>query len=299
MDVKEIISNRLKGQRDNFHLGLSIEGGVMRGSVSAGMVEAIHELGLEDIFDSFWGSSIGSINAAYLAAGDTACRSDLYAQAASSQNFYRDKVHPVHGLIDLDWLFHFGMDHLQPLPFEKLINSKLRFLVTKAGWGRCDEAVFRYMPSTKDDYRDLLKGACRAPIIAGLPIKELRGGLWDGGVFEAWPMRTPFEKEVTHMVVLRSRPKEPQPSVVEDYLMPFFNYLFVTPSYKEQEEKLKSLEKDGLALAVYPKKDLVDRGEKDPEQIRNAYQESKKDFNDFWWEEFSQTAEANPYQLAF
>lgn len=286
MDVKEIISSRLSGQKDNFHLALSIEGGVMRGSVSAGMVEAIHELGLEDIFDSFWGSSIGSINAAYLAAGDTDGRSELYAQAATSKNFYRDRVHPIHGFIDLDWLFSFGMNHLQPLPFERLVESKLRILITKAGWGRCDEAVFRYRPNHKNDYIDLLKGACRAPIIAGLPIKELRGGIWDGAVFEAWPMRTPFEKEVTHMVVLRSRPDQPEPSVVEDYLMPFFNYLFVTPSYKDQERQLKLLEEDGLALAIYPKKDLVDRGEKDPDKIRAASLSAKKDFKDFWENNF-------------
>jgi len=50
---------------DNAHLALSIEGGGMRGAVSAGMVAAIASLGLCDAFDSLYGSSAGSTIGAY------------------------------------------------------------------------------------------------------------------------------------------------------------------------------------------------------------------------------------------
>lgn len=50
---------------DGFKVALSIEGGGMRGCVSAGMVGAIHYLGLDDAFDVVYGSSAGSLIGAY------------------------------------------------------------------------------------------------------------------------------------------------------------------------------------------------------------------------------------------
>eukprot|EP00586_Coscinodiscus_wailesii_P023033 CAMPEP_0172504948 /NCGR_PEP_ID=MMETSP1066-20121228/182428_1 /TAXON_ID=671091 /ORGANISM="Coscinodiscus wailesii, Strain CCMP2513" /LENGTH=733 /DNA_ID=CAMNT_0013281357 /DNA_START=41 /DNA_END=2242 /DNA_ORIENTATION=+ len=52
--------------RDRSHLALSIEGGGMRGAVSAGMSAAIALLGLTDGFDSIYGSSAGSVIGSYM-----------------------------------------------------------------------------------------------------------------------------------------------------------------------------------------------------------------------------------------
>lgn len=51
---------------DTAQLALSIEGGGMRGAVSAGMAAAIAALGLFDSFDSIYGSSAGSVVGAYM-----------------------------------------------------------------------------------------------------------------------------------------------------------------------------------------------------------------------------------------
>ena len=50
-------------------VGLAIEGGGMRGCVSAGMVAAVSTLGLMDTFDAVYGSSAGSLVGAYAIAG--------------------------------------------------------------------------------------------------------------------------------------------------------------------------------------------------------------------------------------
>ena len=50
-------------------IALVIEGGGMRGCVTAGMVAALHYLGLRDCFDVVYGSSAGSIIGAYFIAG--------------------------------------------------------------------------------------------------------------------------------------------------------------------------------------------------------------------------------------
>lgn len=73
-EVMKLIEKRVKdkskpGSRatdDTAHLALSIEGGGMRGAVSAGMASAIAVLGLSDVFDSTYGSSAGSVVGAYM-----------------------------------------------------------------------------------------------------------------------------------------------------------------------------------------------------------------------------------------
>jgi len=72
--VLELIKNRVvnnskpgnRAKNDTSILALSIEGGGMRGSVSAGMASAIATLGLCDAFDSIYGSSAGSVVGAYM-----------------------------------------------------------------------------------------------------------------------------------------------------------------------------------------------------------------------------------------
>ena len=54
---------------DGFKVALAIEGGGMRGCVSAGMVCAIHHLNLTSAFDVVYGSSAGTIVGSYLITG--------------------------------------------------------------------------------------------------------------------------------------------------------------------------------------------------------------------------------------
>uniref|UniRef100_A0A6U9YZ04 PNPLA domain-containing protein n=1 Tax=Pseudo-nitzschia australis TaxID=44445 RepID=A0A6U9YZ04_9STRA len=72
--VRDLIQERFingttPGQRlleDTATLAIAIEGGGMRGCVSAGMVAAITALGLSDTIDSIYGSSAGSVVGAYM-----------------------------------------------------------------------------------------------------------------------------------------------------------------------------------------------------------------------------------------
>lgn len=59
------------GQRtDGLRVALAIEGGGMRGTVSAGMALALHERGLMPAFDAVYGSSAGAITGAWLLSSD-------------------------------------------------------------------------------------------------------------------------------------------------------------------------------------------------------------------------------------
>jgi predicted acylesterase/phospholipase RssA len=64
-----VASSAACGEGDRCKIALAIEGGGMRGCISAGMVGAIHHLGLTDSFDVVYGSSAGTIVGAYLITG--------------------------------------------------------------------------------------------------------------------------------------------------------------------------------------------------------------------------------------
>jgi hypothetical protein len=56
----------MEGRRaDGYRVALAIEGGGMRGCVSAGMASALYHLNLTDTFDVIYGSSAGSIVGSY------------------------------------------------------------------------------------------------------------------------------------------------------------------------------------------------------------------------------------------
>ena len=59
---------------DKAKLGLAIEGGGMRGIVSAAMLQVLEECGMTDCFDAVYGCSSGAINAAYFLAGKLGIR---------------------------------------------------------------------------------------------------------------------------------------------------------------------------------------------------------------------------------
>lgn len=83
-DVIQLIQKRAAagstpGRRDdNATLALSMEGGGMRGAVSAGMAAAIASLGLCDAFDAIYGSSAGSVVGAFMVSRQMCV--DVYTQ---------------------------------------------------------------------------------------------------------------------------------------------------------------------------------------------------------------------------
>lgn len=62
---KRNISRSLPLPDDGYKIALAIEGGGMRGCVTAGMVAAVHHLGLSDTIDVVYGSSAGTVIGAY------------------------------------------------------------------------------------------------------------------------------------------------------------------------------------------------------------------------------------------
>lgn len=194
------------GHRDDpYRIALSVEGGGMRGTVSAGMALALHELGLVSAFDAVYGSSAGAITGAWLLSS-TPEGLRGWADPDYARNLIRwssllrgRPVVDVRTLIEVVYQTEFPMD------FASVLASPVEYhpLGTDAESGESTD--LRPLIGNPVELRLALRASASLPFLAGPPV-ELRGRrFYDAGVAESVPFRTPLDQGATHVLVLRSR----------------------------------------------------------------------------------------------
>src|SRR5262249_14306257 len=113
---------------DGARLALAIEGGAMRGVVSAGMTAALEQLGLLDVFDAVYGSSAGSINGAYFIAGRAAlCTSSYYEEMTTSGFFSWRRALRRQPVVSLDFVLDDVAEEEKPLDWDAVLRSPIEF----------------------------------------------------------------------------------------------------------------------------------------------------------------------------
>lgn len=205
-------ANSLPGQRaegDGAKLGLAVEGGGMRGIVSAAMLQVIEECGLAGCFDAVYGCSSGAINAAYFLAGETWYPVSIYFHDLTSRQFidFR-RVFRGGNILNLDYAFDEIVAVRKPLAYERVVTSRipLKIAVTDV------DAIETRLISDFADSADL-----KAALVASawLPIgvrgtAEFRGRrVVDGGVLTALPFRLALNDGCSHVLSLSTRPMKP------------------------------------------------------------------------------------------
>jgi Patatin-like phospholipase len=210
-DVLRLVAGRAEsgsqpGSRDDgLRVVLAIEGGGMRGTVSAGMAYALHELGLVRAFDAVYGSSAGAINAAWLLSsrpdGLRGWADPSYAKALIRwPAVLRGRpVVDVRALVEEVYVTQFPMD------FGSVVANPVEYhpLATDAVTGASTD--LRPLIGDPAEFRLALRASASLPFLAGPPV-TLRGKrFYDAGVAESIPFRTPLAQGATHILVLRSR----------------------------------------------------------------------------------------------
>lgn len=207
----ELLRDRKKqgsvpGRRDdNNRLVLLVEGGSSRGAYSSGMTIAIERLGLLPAFDAVYGSSAGSLNAAWLLCGQADATKHAWWDPLIMRTTI-DVRRALRGRPVVDTGFLIGTVYTQILPmgFQEILDNPVEFhpMATDA---RTGEAV-----DLHDQIRDqagvqiALRASTAMPVLAGKPI-EIDGRLLvDAGLSESVPMRTAIEQQATHIVALRT-----------------------------------------------------------------------------------------------
>ncbi|EED94788.1 predicted protein [Thalassiosira pseudonana CCMP1335] len=189
--------HRTMPPEDGFRVALAVEGGGMRGCVTAGMVTAIHHLGLEDTIDVVYGSSAGTVIGAYFitrqlpwygpevyydaltTAGDTFINTKRFLRAVGlgfldprlvkDVIFRRNHGKPV---LDLSFLLKTTMQEKKPLDwktFEEM--QKVQPLRIMASGLKSQKAIV--MDMERGSFRNIkemancMQASCLLPGVAG------------------------------------------------------------------------------------------------------------------------------------
>jgi predicted patatin/cPLA2 family phospholipase len=209
--VIEILRKRkARGSRpphgDGASVALCVEGGAMRGVISAGMVWALEHLGLTTAFDAVYGSSAGAINAAYFLAGQAALGTTIYYEDINNSRFI-SPWRAVNGrpIVDLGFLIDEVAVRRKPLETARVLSSPtpLSVMATDAATGQ--RAILRDFKSARD-LLDALRAGATMPIVAGPPAAYNAGRYFDASLTEPIPVPTAEAEGHTHILALLTRP---------------------------------------------------------------------------------------------
>lgn len=200
------------GSRDDgYKLGLAVEGGGMRGIVSAAMLSALEDLGFSKAFDAIYAASSGAINAAYFLVGETWYPLSIYYDDLTTRKFL-DFRRPLRrrAMLDLDYAFDVVVDHAKPLDYGAVLESPIPLHVAVTFVDTLvAEAVSRF--ESKDDLKAALKASGWLPLAAqGTATFRGRPAV-DGGALVAHPFRFAIQEPnpCTHVLSLSTRPMAP------------------------------------------------------------------------------------------
>ncbi len=209
--VRDVLLDRLvEGSRpghrtDGHKVVLAVEGGGMRGAVSAGMLLALEQLGLRDSVDEVVGTSAGAIAGAFFVVEQGTKGSSMYYTVLNSQRFVdRRRLVRSGPVLDIDWLITEAFDE-QGFDWSGLVGADIPlWAVVSPAEADNHKRVFR-VGETVDRAQRVLSATASIPVVAG-PSKVIDGDTYvDGGMTEAVPWRTAVERGATHVLAIRSR----------------------------------------------------------------------------------------------
>lgn len=200
-------SGSLPGSRDDGAvLAVAIEGGGMRGMVSAGMAAAVEELGLTHTVDRVYGSSAGSLNGSFLVAGQALWGCSIYYNDLRTKKFVDMRRMAIgRAAVNMDYVVHDVYVHQRPLDYQSILRSEipLHCLATNVKTAQIDDLT---------DFADVaelqqaLLASTRIPGLAGRPVAFRGERYLDATLAESIPVSTAQAQGATHILVLQTRP---------------------------------------------------------------------------------------------
>jgi predicted acylesterase/phospholipase RssA len=197
--------SRPRARADEHVVCLAVEGGGMRGAVSAGMCVLLEAAGVVGAFDRIYGVSAGALNGCATAMGQAALGATYYQDASSSRVI--NPMRPLLGggpVIDYDLLFDDLIATRKPWSFERLASGpEFRAIATSL-----ETMSLRVLGDFADigELVQAVRASAALPALGGdAPV--FRGErMADGGLIEPIPFQTALLEGATHVLVLRSRP---------------------------------------------------------------------------------------------
>jgi predicted patatin/cPLA2 family phospholipase len=193
-------------RRDGHRVALVLEGGGMRGVISAGMTAALERLGLTPCFDLVVGASAGALNGAALLAGVAREGAATYHGALASREF----VNPARLLrgrpvMDVRHILDFASAGLDAERHDRVVASAVPLVCVAVSVDTAEPVTFSGM-RTKQELWDALLASSRMPWAGGAPV-EIDGVRYlDGGLASPIPVQEAVAAGATHVLALQTRP---------------------------------------------------------------------------------------------
>jgi hypothetical protein len=177
---RALAGSRPGGREDEHLVCPAIEGGGMRGAVSAGMCLVLEAAGVVDAFDRIYGVSAGALNGWATAVGQAALSATHYEDAARRRVVNRMQALRGRPVFGFDLLFDEIIATRKPLSFERLTSSpELRILATSL-----ETLKLRVLEgfADKDELLAAVRASASLPRLGGRP--PVIGGerMADGGL---------------------------------------------------------------------------------------------------------------------
>lgn len=204
---RRITENSQPGKRtDPYRLALVVEGGGMRGVVSAGMAAAIESLGLLHVFDDVVGASAGALGLPFLLAGQAVAEAPMFIEDLTDPKFISLwRAFGSRDLMNLDYLIHEVMTHKRPLNAQAMRQSgiNLHILTTDAKTGK---GILHSNPKTLPSLKKVMKATALIPGISGMSVRFKGRELIDGCFAEFIPLNAARSIGATHCLTLLNLP---------------------------------------------------------------------------------------------
>ena len=193
-------------RQDPHKVALVLEGGSMRGVVSAGMTAAIERLGLTPCFDLVVGSSAGALNGAALIAGVARAGVGMYHGVLASRAF----VNPARLLVgrpalDVRFVLAHADRDLDDPRYRRTLESPIALHCVALDLDRGTPETFTGM-RTEDELASVLLATTRMPWVGGPPVVLDGRRFVDGALACPIPVEEAEGAGATHVLVLQTRP---------------------------------------------------------------------------------------------
>lgn len=194
---------------DPYKVGLAVEGGGIRGVISAAMLSALEDRGLPvTAFDGVYGCSSGATNCAYFIAGDSWYPLSIYYDDLPTREFVDFRRAFTSNILNLDYAFETVLELVKPLDYPAVLKTSTPLHIAITDVDDMVTVTFNDFESKED-----LKAALRASSWLPVAIRgatEFRGRrVVDGGVLTAHPYRLALADGCTHVLSLSTRPIRP------------------------------------------------------------------------------------------
>jgi predicted patatin/cPLA2 family phospholipase len=195
-----------RAERDTARLALVVQGGGMRGVISAAMLSALDDMGYKNSFDVIFGCSAGAMNAAYFLAGETWYPLSIYYDDLATEDFV-NFLRPLRRrpILNLGYAFDDVIRRRKPLAADAAVASSIDFRVVVTALDPPEPLIVSDF-SSGEDLISALRASCWLPI--AMPgSADFRGfRAVDGGVLMPSMDRAAMEDGCTHILSLRTQP---------------------------------------------------------------------------------------------